>query len=119
MSFKLILILDEKDKAYIAGIIDGEGWVGINQTNPVISISNTNYSLMEYLIDKIGGIVCKKPKYKEQHNQAWQWEISGDRARVLLDTVRPYMILKKDCKFGDKPMGKKHFQYKSSGSINV
>lgn len=98
-------ITDPATLGYLAGIIDGEGWISfVNATDPAqrrwtLGVANTDYALMEFLTETIGGYVqhrglrhgrltARKPSYQ------WSLQRSSDVMSVLMD-VHPYMVVKK------------------------
>ena len=93
--------LSEPDKAYIAGIIDGEGHIEFNDRRDsggkriLLDVGNTCYELLEYLEDKCGGKIYDK-KVKPGRKPAWTWRlISPINTRHLLIAIYPYLIIKK------------------------
>jgi len=99
-------------KAYLAGIVDGEGTIciirnkhyrAINKsvgysTRPVVTISNTAYSLLKYLKSlNIGGFSYDIRKRKEEHKQAFQWALTSHlRVYGFLKEILPYLVIKKE-----------------------
>ena len=94
--------LENWQLAYIAGIIDGEGSLGLSrQTNreackPLIRVVMTNKECIHFLhaATGIGNFNIDTPP--EPRKTAYRWSI-GDRLEiyVLLKTVCPYLIVKK------------------------
>ena len=92
--------LSETDKAYIAGLFDGEGSVGYyfrkRAHSVVISLVNTNFQVLPWLLDRIpvGTLYTRKRgTWKES------WEISIRKVAdvvIFLSTIRPYLIIKAD-----------------------
>jgi len=92
------------DLAYLAGIVDGEGYIGISadhrKRNPdrpcwrlKVAVTNTNEWLMQYLKFSVGGgiIVLKRKNPKP----CYQWEIRYGKAADFLKLILPYLRLKK------------------------
>lgn len=94
-------VVNLAEKAYIAGIIDGEGTVTLtrqhrNETHsPEVSVANTDLRLLTWLKSKIGGHIRKKIKKLPQHNQAYTWTVRDNRAIDLLRCVEKLLIVKK------------------------
>ena len=96
--------LTETEKAYIAGIIDGEGCISLGFGNSVgnnrgafygrIAVEMACKSVPEWLYIKIGGTLSNR---KRPHRVPimWQWRISGKNSRILLKEVIPYLVEKK------------------------
>jgi len=100
----------ETTKAYLAGIIDGEGTIAIIRNNrkqkngkeyfysrPVITVSNTSYILLDYLTTLgIGGFSSDRRKVENQ-KQAFQWCLSSvNSVYAVLRVIYPYLTIKKD-----------------------
>ncbi len=94
-------IVDLAERAYVAGIIDGEGTVtlvkkhGNNAHSPEITVANTDLSLLEWLQLRIGGMIKKKVKKMPHHNQAYTWVIRDNRAINLLNEIEDLLIVKR------------------------
>jgi hypothetical protein len=95
--------LTETEKAYIAGIIDGEGSIVLGRRNtgckdtvyPHVSVGNTNEALLSWLRAKVGSGYWTaykggKPGWKPQTH----WGVTSAKAYALLVEIRPYLILK-------------------------
>jgi hypothetical protein len=94
--------LDETTKlAYLAGIIDGEGFVGAyywlsNCTLMYrVQITNTNKELMDYLKEEYGGKYFPLRREKAEHKVGMQWQLNGMQGALLLTRVLPYLRLKR------------------------
>lgn len=95
--------------AYLAGIIDGEGSIYIGnfscnkktgakyyQTN--IEVTNTDESLIVWLVENIGGRMCKytaKQTPTNSRKPVFRWIVSGDLVTYLCHLLLPYIIIKK------------------------
>lgn len=93
----------ETEKAYIAGIIDGEGSIMLTRFHknqyhsPCVSISSTDIELLEWIKDttKMGNIIRKKNYNKEKHLDSYSYRVIYDNALKLLIAVEPYLIIEK------------------------
>ncbi|WP_346884969.1 hypothetical protein [Clostridium sp. UBA4395] len=93
--------MTEIKKAYIAGIIDGEGSIMLQRfhTNqypaPCVSIASTTIELLTWLKDTIGyGVIIKKKNYKpEKHKLSYSFVIKQNNAIKLLEDIYPYLII--------------------------
>ena len=91
----------ELEKAYLAGIVDGEGTVTLmkhhkNETPlPFVSIANNNLKLLQWIKHRCGGLIASKKKYKPQHNDSFAWSVRHDRALRFLKEIVKYLIIKK------------------------
>lgn len=83
------LELSETDKAYIAGIVDGEGTIGFSKSDgvfdPRLSVANSRPELLQWVRDKIGyGFISRKQYYCNDY-----------AAKPVLEAIKPYLILKR------------------------
>lgn len=93
--------MTELEKAYIAGIIDGEGSIMLQRfhTNqypaPCVSIASTTIELLTWLKDTIGyGVIIKKKNYNpEKHKLSYSFVIKQNNAIKLLEDIYPYLII--------------------------
>lgn len=94
--------MTETQKAYIAGIIDGEGSIMLikihKNTNPspVISVTSTTLELLQYMKSIIGnGIISKKTNYNNlKHKDCFTYTLTYNKALDLLIEIEPYLIIK-------------------------
>ncbi|HDK7157209.1 TPA: LAGLIDADG family homing endonuclease [Clostridium botulinum] len=94
--------MTNEQKAYIAGIIDGEGSIMLlkfhnNQfPSPCISISSTTIELLEWIksITKNGTIKRKKNYNTEKHTDSFTYTIKYNDAINLLIQIGPYLVIK-------------------------
>lgn len=92
--------LKEVEKAYIAGIVDGEGTVTLtrhhrNQTpSPHVSVANNDLELLEWIKSKVGGIIVSKKKRLAHHNNSYAWSVRQDKAIQFLKEIQRYLIVK-------------------------
>lgn len=97
----------ETELAYIAGIIDGEGYLGMSknrtkkqrQKSPKyqteICVVNTNYALIEWLQIRIGGLINTRKKYDEAWKVAYRWRIQESNHSEFLQAIYPYLVIKR------------------------
>ena len=87
--------------AWFAGLLDGEGCVHIKQTNQgksyvlMITIANTNFELMQFLVRIYGGAFQKKKLYSQHHKVAYNWSVQSKKAMEILTDSLPYLIVKR------------------------
>lgn len=92
--------MDEALVAWAAGIIDGEGCIGIyrsrsrsNAYQLSVSVANTEPELLRVLAQEFGGSInahrgqVAQPGWK----LAFQWRLSSRMAAAFLEQVRPYL----------------------------
>jgi len=86
-------------KAYIAGMIDGEGYVGLTRDNkngryrPRVVISNCNLPLLEHIQTIIGGRLHKKSRSDRQYQG---YNLAIRHFTEWLPQIVPYLVGKKN-----------------------
>jgi len=96
--------MTETEKAYIAGLVDGEAHVGIHPTtsktgrsySSVVRIKMTDYVILHWLREVTGlGVVHKTMKReKAHHKDRATWQVSGHQALAFLREILPYLKIK-------------------------
>lgn len=97
--------LCRQEDAYAAGIIDGEGWIGISRFNrnalptfqPGVEVTMTEKALavIQWLQSEYGGNVYKKPDPQRPENApCYRWSIVGEPAAIFLQKISPALLLK-------------------------
>ena len=86
------------NRAYAAGIVDGEGCIGFSKTRnvyyPRIMVVNTNSELLNDLRCCFGGSIHRLSRANDKWKAASQWQI-GNRACVeFLDLIFDYLRIK-------------------------
>jgi hypothetical protein len=104
-------MLSETQLAYLAGIIDGEGTIGIvrftskqklasgevksyTRTEARLTIYNCNVAMMDWLERHLGGKRRLVPRSKENWKPNYSWETHSVKASRLLKAVYPYLVAK-------------------------
>ncbi len=94
--------LNLAEKAYIAGIIDGEGTITLskkhkNETpSPRVTISNCNLDVLKWIKKKAGyGNIQRKKRVREHHSIPFELRILSDRAIHFLNEIKDYLRIKK------------------------
>lgn len=100
-----MIILTETEKAYLAGIIDGEGNISIGITkwarkNVVyrnhylrLQVTNTDSALIKWLGRLGGSTTVRKPRPRAKVTYCWT-KLCRQAAEVL-EQIYPYLIIKK------------------------
>jgi hypothetical protein len=94
-------IVNLAERAYTAGIIDGEGTITLsrkhrnNTHSPEITVANTDLRLLEWLKKRLGGLIKKKVRKLPQHNQAYTWIVRNDRAIEVMKEIEDFLIIKR------------------------
>lgn len=91
------------DLAYFAGIIDGEGSISLIKRNKrtksntftlTVIVGNTNEWLIQQLKFSFGGGVYLI-EGGGNNKDSWQWKICARKALIFLESVYPYLKIKK------------------------
>ena len=94
------------DVVYTAGLLDGEGCVGLHKTDTsrrrfryhlVVTITNTNEDICEWLKLKFGGAVRfyeESKKRNSRHKDRYTWIKIRGQAAEFLKLVQPFCKLK-------------------------
>ena len=97
--------LKETEKAYIAGILDGEGCVSIAKSNRsylnypyyqlrvIIAMSDKN--VIDLLTKKLGGYQQSIKMKNINHKISYRWQLTCDDAENFLRLIEKYLIVKK------------------------
>lgn len=91
--------LTETEKAYAAGIIDGEGCIGVygsRYPRLVINVCSTSDLLLAQLRSQFGGHISALKRQKSHHKDRWNWSISSCRAADCIRTIQPYLFIKRE-----------------------
>jgi|SRR3972149_1752337 len=96
--YKQAKILIPEDAAYIAGLIDGEGTISLSRKHRfdnrqlVVSISNTERNLLNYVQETVGaGSITNKRVTRANHTPSFTYSISNRQALDLLKQITPYL----------------------------
>lgn len=94
--------MTSEEKAYIAGIIDGEGTVTLTRVHknelpsPRVAVANNSLRLLKWLKERIGsGCITTRAKQQPQHAVHYVLNISDNSALKLLAEVKECLIIKK------------------------
>lgn len=97
--------MEEIQKAYLAGVVDGEGCIGINKTrnksvrhkHPYyqvrLRIAMTTEEPIKSIESWCGGIVSLT-KRKGSHKPIYEWFLLNDKAITVLKIIKPYLKVK-------------------------
>ena len=102
------------DLAYAAGIIDGEGTIGITELRPVdrlrdngtrvrrsfqhriyVAVSMTDPRIPEWMKGEFGGNLQFVPSRSDKHKPSYRWSMSSKGAADFCELVAPFLRLKK------------------------
>jgi hypothetical protein len=100
-----ILSMSEQDKAYLAGIIDGEGCITISrgvhkkQNNnvyyqAVLHVANTDKRMIDWIIEITGLGSYHRGKHHPPRKVWYRWAVRSAAACEVVRTVYPYLVCK-------------------------
>ena len=103
--------MENTEIAYIAGLFDGEGCVQFryrtrfikrerearqtDQTHVVVSVNNTNTSVLEYLRSKLGGAIHFL-KTSGNRKPYYEWRARRSQSFDILRMMLPYLRIKRE-----------------------
>ena len=80
---------------YVAGIIDGEGWIGTvknrNTRLPCLQVRMTDQDVVQRVADAIGCSVQRTTRGAAHHQPLYQIDVRGAKALDLLDNLYPLL----------------------------
>lgn len=95
----LVHTRDMSNHHYMAGLLDGEGSIGISYhynrlyRSPSISVTSTTEELVNWCKQNYGGFISKKKTYQEHHKPCWVWSLTKwADIENLLTNVLPFML---------------------------
>ena len=89
--------------AYTAGLIDGEGYIGLMKSNgykyptfiPVVKVASCDPYMTVFLHTNFGGNLENRTPKNPMHSDSRAWSIRGaKRVGQFLGAIRPYLIVK-------------------------
>lgn len=87
--------LTENERHYIAGLLDGEGYISTNYGNYLVGVAMTHRKTIKWLHTKLGGTFYERKKYPNRQ-QDYAWKINGIKeVRAFLTIFLPYLMAKK------------------------
>ncbi len=95
--------------AYLAGMVDGEGCFSLYRTKSsggggtirayywkaVLRVTNTEMSIMTWLVDTFGGCIGTHFNASQRTRPIHQWKASPNLMRTLLPGMLPFMVIKR------------------------
>lgn len=96
--YRSVQSLDAETAAYIAGLVDGEGTITLTAEHSgerrhlVVSISNTDRRLLEFVLAKVGaGRITRKRTYSERHAPSFAYKVTNRQALDLIAQVHGHL----------------------------
>src|SRR5215471_7324079 len=95
-------MLTETEIAYIAGVLDSDGWMSLNDNGYVVTfncgIVSTHKDVLDWICSEFGGTVRthSRPKSRKGKNwtQTWSYIPLSDSIKPFLEATRPYLRMK-------------------------
>ncbi len=98
MLYKQAKRLNVEDAAYLAGMVDGEGTITLSrrsrhkQRGLVLTISNTEKPILDYVLDTVGvGKITNKRIARSHHTPSYTYQVSNRQALSLLGQITPFL----------------------------
>lgn len=94
----------ETQLAYIAGVIDSDGYITINQSQrqgrlyhaPQVGIAGTRRQPHDLAASLWGGKVSRHEPKNPVHRAQYQWSRQGEAAAEIIEAIFPYLLVKSD-----------------------
>ena len=90
----------ELDKAYAAGLMDGEGGITIFTPNGSyilqVYMGSVTRVLLDFMQERWGGSVSQQKKKTSAGNTMYRWCIYSNKAVAVLEDVADYLLVKKE-----------------------
>lgn len=91
--------------AYAAGIVDGEGTIGIWKESRgrnssgyryriALEVSNTKEQLIDWFVEHFGGYKAKSNSGDNKHQALWKWRCTTSEIPTVLICIEPYLLIK-------------------------
>lgn len=86
--------------AYMAGIIDGEGYIGIIARTRgyllSLHINNTSENIINWIAGHFGGRSNSYQPSSPNNKRMYSWQATGQRAKDVIWQVQPYLVIKSE-----------------------
>lgn len=88
-----------EERAYMAGIVDGEGSIGVRRRlryiTPILQVTNTRKDLLEWLVLRCGGAIYVNKEERDGRKQLYSWQTFGRKAQAIIREILPYLVIKR------------------------
>lgn len=94
--------------SYLAGIIDGEGYIGINKRmpslanrmtvpryDPRIAVTMCECEAVKLLCNTFGASLGQRPGRSNNARGSWSFDITNHRAAKVATIITPFLLIKK------------------------
>jgi len=87
---------------YAAGLIDGEGWIGISHVKGAntyairvqVAMVTKGSPVLSRMLSHYSGRITKRPPETDRHAEKDVWVVDGKSAYAFLSAIEPHLILK-------------------------
>lgn len=97
-AYRQVRRLHPEVAAYLAGLVDGEGTITLSAEHKgerrriVVSISNTDRNLLEFVREAVGaGRITGKRTYSERHTPSFAYRVSNRQALEFLSQIAGHL----------------------------
>lgn len=90
-----------EETAYLAGLLEGEGYFGINHGSPTITLQMTDEDIVQRAKSIIGGGTIIKYPSKLGHKILFMLQVHSIKALEVMKSIRPLMGLRRGQKIDD------------------
>lgn len=92
--------MEETEKAYWAGIIDGEGSISCGYQNSgipqlFVAVGMRDELIPRMLYERFEGSIYEVVNKRSRTGLSWQWQVNGASCEKVLEIIQPYIKLKK------------------------
>jgi len=87
--------MSDLSKQYLAGLFDGESWIGFTKNRLRISVQMVDKGVVERIFLQCGGGFYKVKRREGQNYNTYCWNINGVAAASLLKELLPFFVVKK------------------------
>ncbi len=89
--------IDAAAYAYLAGAIDGDGWIGFRFSKPCLKISVTKFKFVEAIFNYFGGTITRHEPTTKERAAKYTWSLYIERPewKIFLARLIPFLVLKK------------------------
>jgi len=93
-----------EDLAYMAGIVDGEGTIGLainpktGTLKPYLQVANASEDLLRWVTERYGGFLVEATRKTGVHannpRRYWLWRVYSQQAADVVALIRPFLVVK-------------------------
>ena len=93
--------------AYLAGLVDSDGWIGANRAAPrgpksgvslqytgIINVTNTDIKMMDWIVERFGGKVYTRKNHGKNWRDTYDWRLQSQKAADCCRLIRDYLVIK-------------------------